>query len=468
MTGAIDQVTRGRLRTLLGSAGLREGEMAAALDPGVEPRNLDAGVVALPASTADVVAVLKLCHEARIPVVTLGGRTGLAGAGISRPGELVLLTSRMNRILDIDSAAGTATVEPGVTLSALGAAAAPFGLTPGIDLGARDSCTIGGLIGTNAGGMEAHRHGMMRRRVLGLEVVLPDGRVLNDLRSVLKNNEGYDLKQLFIGAEGTLGVVTRAVLKLEPDPGERASAFCHLTDAASAVGLLQRFGRLPGGVILTRAEIMWRPFVNFTARANKLDRLCAPEAAGVTVIFETASHDPAAPRSALETVLGEALQRAETTPGPIDVLLPKNQRETGEFWRIREDWAVTRAYPDGLNYDISVPLARIDDYMRTLRSKLTALDQNLNLFVIGHLADGNLHVTVNTDRPILDYSERIETIVLEGLREMGGSLSAEHGIGVAKRAALEQFGDPVKLSLMRAVKLALDPAGLMNPGKVVG
>ena len=467
-TGSTNLEFLAQLGKLLGPTGLRSGEAVTELDPGVEKRNLDAGLVALPATTAEVAAVMTLCHAHGVPIVPLGGRTGLAGAGISKPSELVLLTSRMNRIHEIDPAAGTATVEPGVVLSVLATAAAGHGLNPGIDLGARDSCTIGGLIGTNAGGMEAHRHGTMRRRVLGLEVVLPDGRVLNDMASVLKNNEGYDLKQLFVGAEGTLGVVTRAVLKLEPDPGERAVAYCHLTDARAAVGLLQRLKQLRGGVILTRAEIMWREHVDFTAKANRLDHLCAPDGAGVTVIFEAASPEQGAAQEALETVLGAALEDTGAAPGLIDVLLPKNAKETRDVWHIREDWAVSRAFPHDIHFDISVPLARIEAYMRGLREKLTAYDRSLDLFTLGHLADGNLHVTVNADRPIPEHAEAAANMVYTGLREMGGSISAEHGIGVNKRAGLERFGDPVKLALMRAVKRALDPEGLMNPGKVVG
>jgi len=457
-----------RLRDVLGPTGLREGEKLAELDPGVERRNLDSGVAAMPATTVEVARVVAICRDHKIPIVPLGGRTGLAGAGVSKPGELVLLTNRLNRIIGIDVAAGTATVEAGVVLSALAAAAYEHRLTPAIDLGARDSCTIGGMIGTNAGGMEAHRHGTMRRRVLGLEVVMPDGSVLSDLKAVLKNNEGYDLKQLFIGAEGTLGIVTRVVLKLEPDPGERAIAYCHLTDAAAAIELLRRLKRLPGGVMLTRAEIMWREHVNLTAKANGLNHLCLPEGAGVTVIFEVASHEPDAARQALEGELGRVLEDNNEVCGLIDVLVPKNAKETRDIWHIREDWAVGRAFPYGIHFDISVPLERIEPYMRSLRAAVAAHDPKLNVFALGHLADGNLHVTINqAGPPIPEKVEAAAALIYSGLHEIGGSISAEHGIGLNKRAGLARFGDPVKLAMMRKVKQAVDPDGLMNPGKVV-
>ena len=462
----ISQETIERLGRIVGPKGLRVGDGLAALDPGIEKRNLDAGVAVLPASTEEVVAVVKLAREQRIPLVTLGGRTGLAGAGVSKPGELLVLMNRMNRILAIDAAAATAIVEPGVVLSALAAAAAPHGLTPAIDLGARDSCTVGGLMGTNAGGMEAHRHGPMRRRVLGLEAVMPDGRVLSDLKEIIKNNEGYDIKQLLIGAEGTLGIVTRAVLKLEPDPGERAASLCFVRDADAAVDILQRLRRIGGGAILTRAEIMWRSYVDFTARANKLDHLCVPAGAGAGVIFETASHEPGAARAALEDALGAMLEDGEKL-GLVDVLLPKNERETRDIWHIREDWAVTRAFVDQLGYDVSVPLRRIEGYIRELTESIPRIGKGLGLYVIGHLGDGNLHVMVTSDHPVPEHSDAVAHIVLGGLHAIGGSLSAEHGIGLGKRAALARYGDPVKLALIRAVKTALDPDGLMNPGKVV-
>ena len=461
---AIDGETLGLLRGILGPQGVRIGDTLAALDPGVEKRNLDAGVAALPASTAEVAAVLALCNARGIGVVTLGGRTGLAGGGVSVPGELVLLTARLNRQIDIDAAAGTATVEAGVTLSALAEAAALHGLAPGIDLGARDSCTIGGLISTNAGGMDAFRHGPMRRRVLGLEAVLAGGRVLSDLTAVVKNNEGYDIKQLFIGAEGTLGVVTRAVLKLEPDPGERALACCFAADAGVALVLLNRLRSL-GGAMLTRAEIMWREHTNFTAGALGLPHLCAPAGAEVAVIFEAASHQPGLARERLEAALGLAL---EAVQGLLDVLMPKSEAEVRDIWRVREDWAVDRAFPNGLNFDVSVPLAALDDYMRGLCERVRALDPSLQLWCLGHLADGNLHVTVNTDHIITERLGELEPLIYARLREIGGSISAEHGIGLTKKAALERYGDPVKLAVMRAVKQALDPKGVMNRGKVVG
>jgi FAD/FMN-containing dehydrogenase len=451
-----------RLTDILGPSGVRWGEALSAIDPGIEKRNLDSGLAVLPTTTNEVAAVLALCHQERVPIVPLGGRTGLAQAGVSKPGDLVLLTTRLNHILEIDADASTATVETGVPLGTLAKAAAEYGLIPAIDLGARDSCTIGGLMSTNAGGMEAFRFGPMRRRVLGLEVVLADGSVLTDMKKVIKNNEGYDLKQLFIGAEGTLGVITKAVLKLEPDPGERALAYCHLVDAASAIALLAKLRRLPRAE-LTRAEIIWREHANLTATANGLGHLCAPDEASVVVLFEAASNEPGSAREALESELSAALEG----PGLVDVILPKNERETREIWKIREDWAVDRAFPRGLWYDISVPLGQLDAYMQRLRARIKALDASLRVFTLAHLADGNLHVTVNSDIPITDRASEVTPLVFDGLREMGGSISAEHGIGLGRREALASFADPVKLALMRTVKTALDPRGIMNPGKIL-
>jgi FAD/FMN-containing dehydrogenase len=455
------------LSSILGPDGLRTGERAAAIDPGIDSRNLRAGVVALPATTEETIQVVRLCREHHIPIVPIGGRTGLAGGGVSRPGELVLLTSRLNDEVRIDPAAGTAVAGPGVTLSVLAKAAADHGLTPAIDLGARDSCTIGGLVSTNAGGMEAFRHGTMRRRVLGLEAVLPDASHFHDMTEVLKSNEGYDLKQLFIGAEGTLGIVTRAVLKLEADPGERSVGYCHCSDAAAALRLLNHLrGHLHrrSGALLTRAEFMWANHVRVAAEALGLPYLAAPAEAAITVIFEAASPTADAAREAIEAELGSALE----APGLIDVLLPKNDKEARDIWRLREDWSVDRVFPGGLWYDISVPLGRLDDYMRRLEARLAAHDPAIGLYAIGHLADGNVHVTINSKKPVKDRAAELSPFVYEGLKDMGGSFSAEHGIGLEKREALATYGDPVKLDCMRRIKRLLDPDNIMNPGKVVG
>lgn len=456
----IDEGVIARLRAMLGPAGLKQGEALSALDPGVHPENLAAGIAALPASPAEVARLLAFCNEVGLPVVPQGGRTGLAGAGVSRPGELVLATERLARIEDLDPESGVALAEAGVTLAALDAAAAPHGLMVGVDLSARGSCTLGGLIATNAGGMEAFRQGTMRHQVLGLEAALADGRLMSDLTRVLKANAGYDVKQLFIGSEGTLGVVTRAAIRLLPRRAPGASALVACPDAAAAVALFRRLLRLEGAA-LARAELMSANHVATTARALGLARLAAFAAAPLALVIELEAAADAAAR--LEAALAEAFEAGLVA----DAALAKSEQERAEIWRVREDWAVDRIFPGGLWFDLSLPLGALAGYLAALAERLRAHDPALALYVIGHLGDGNLHVTVNAARPIAGRYEEIAPLVYAGLKEVGGSFSAEHGIGLEKRAALAREADPVKLALMRSLKRSLDPKGILNPGKVL-
>ncbi len=447
------------LEAATGGRNLLVASDLASLDPGIHPDNLGAGLAVLPATTLEVARVLAICSALRIAVVPQGGRTGLAAGATSAPGELILSLSRMRRIEALDAAGGTAIVEAGVPLQLLNEAASVHGLSAGIDLGARGSCTIGGMISTNAGGMEAFRHGSMRQRVLGLEAVLADGRILSDLTQVLKANQGYDVKQLFIGAEGTLGVVTRAVVKLETMPGLPATALAVLGGMEQAVALLRQLERL-AGTRLTHAELMSRNQLDVTAGELCFERLLALGAGPVTVLVEVAAREAGAAGAALELALGAALEEGLVT----DAILASSERERAELWRVREDWAVDRVFPGGLWYDVSVPLPALGAYLSGLRARL---DPALQLFVIGHLADGNLHLTVNADRPIGGRYDEVSAVVYDGLVALGGAFSAEHGIGLEKQAALLKYLDPVKLEVMRAVKRTLDPHGIMNPGKVL-
>ena len=372
------------------------------------------------------------------------------------------MTSRLTIIRALDPLGGFAEVEAGVTLAALDDAAAGHGLSAGIDLGARGSCTIGGMIGTNAGGMEAFRYGTMRQRVLGLEAVLPGGRIMRDLTRVTKANAGYDLKQLFIGSEGTLGVVTAAVIKLEPVWPARATALVGALDATRAVTLFRRLQRLPGAE-LTHAELMWRPHVLINAREAGRDGLAAFSSAPVFVMFEVGSDSEDACRAALETGLSAAIEASEID----NAILAKSEDERRAIWHLREHWGVDRVYPGGLWFDVSVPLSGLAAYTEALQARLASHDPALGLYMIGHLGDGNLHVTVNSDHPILERYGEVSTLVYAGLAEIGGSFSAEHGIGLEKKAALAKLADPGKLALMKSIKKTIDPNGIMNPGKVI-
>lgn len=458
----IDDACRRALAEIVGERGVRDGTRLAALAPGFHADNLKAGLAVAPATTREVAAILALCHERRIPVVPQAGRTGLAGAAASAPGDLIVQLDRMASILDIDPLAGIAVLEAGVTLQALQEAAAEHGLAPGIDLAARGSATIGGMISTNAGGNEAFRSGVMRQRVLGLEAVLAGGAVMSDLKRVAKANEGYDLKQLFIGAEGTLGIVTRAVLRLEPAAARRETALVSFGDAARAVALFASLRR-SAAVRLRAAEIMWRDYALAAAADLRLDALARFVAdAAVCAIFEVDGEEGAC--DAFASALADAARDGLVA----DALLAASGRERADIWKLREDsWTIERVMPHGLWYDVSVPLGTLDAYVGRLRAGVESLGADLRVYAFGHLGDGNLHLTISNGTDIATLYGQVGEIVYAGLAEAGGSFSAEHGIGLEKRAALARNASPERLDLMRRIKTAFDPHGIMNPGKVL-
>lgn len=440
---------------------VRSGDAVAAMDPGVDAHNLGAGLVAQPASTGEVRAVVALCLEHRVPMVTHGGRTGLAGAGVSEPGQLVIDMSGMNRVGAPDSLAGCIEVEAGATLQAVQEACRAVGRTPGIDLAARGSATIGGMISTNAGGMEAFRCGVMRHRVLGLEAVLPDGTVFCDMTRVTKVNEGLDIKHLLIGAEGRMGVVTRAVLKLEPLERAAATALAGFASAADAVAAFHAM-RAAGGLL--RAEVMWRAYVDIVSAACGLPEVAKACSGDVLVLFEVAGDSFEDAQGRLESSLAGLAGDGALA----DAVIAQNVRQQQDFWRVREDsFAVESTWPNGLWYDVTVPLDRLDDYARALQERVAALPGDCFLSVIGHLGDGNLHITVCVPDSGKVAKLEADEAVFEGLKAMGGSISAEHGVGLEKMAALARHGDPGRLHAGRLVARALDPHGLMNPGKVL-
>lgn len=448
-----------KLRSIVGPSGLKTSEALALIHPGSDERNLDATVMVTPRTTEEASAVLRLCNEQRIAVVPHGGRTGLVGGAVSLTGQIILSLSSMNRIEMISASAGTAIVQGGVTLFALQEAAAHHHLSTGIDIASRGSATIGGMISTNAGGMEAFRHGVMRQRVLGLEAVLADGRVMSDMAQVPKSNEGYDLKQLFIGAEGTLGIITRAVVKLAPPDAFTATALVACQSATAAVLLFHQL-QAKHDVHLLRAEFMALEY--FVVAVDNLGppSLASIARAPIYLIIETDAADQASAQSALENALALAIEGGLV----LDAILAQSEKERHEIWNIREDSSVIdRAYPNSHWFDISVPLQHLESWLKQFHEGIAALGPDIRGFAFGHLGDGNLHVGVAG----ASDKQTIKSLIYANLRQMGGSFSAEHGIGLDKKAELETLVDPVKLDLMLSLKSLLDPNGIMNPGKVV-
>jgi len=449
------------LTEIVGPDGVRDAAALAALDPGVDARNFGAGLMLRPRDTAAVARVLAYCNREGIGVVPQGGRTGLSGGAESHPGEVILSLERLNAIESLDPVSRTAVVGAGVTLGALAEQAAVHGLAPGVDLGARDSATLGGMISTNAGGNAAFRHGTMRDRVLGLEAVLADGTVLQALGRVRKRNEGLALEQLLIGAEGTLGVVTRAALALVPADGPAATALIAVPDLAAAVVLCDAVQR-EAALTPLAIELMSGNHVATTCRAHGAPEFATLATAPYLVLLEAAAATGAA-EAGLTDCLGSLAERGAIA----DALVAQSEAQRRAMWRLREDWAVDRERPGGLWYDVSVPLAALPGYLADCAAALAAHDASLALFVIGHLADGNLHLTVNATVPITERYAEIAPLVTDGLAALGGSFSAEHGIGLEKKALLARLASPARLALMRTVKSALDPRGIMNPGKVL-
>lgn len=418
-----------------------------------------------PADTAQVAAALRLCHDHHTPVVPQGGRTGLSGGAVPVAHGVILSLERMQHIGTVDRAGGCVTVEAGATLQAVQEAAAAADTELGLDLGARGSCTIGGNIATNAGGLNVVRFGMARDQVLGLEVVLADGTVLDMLRATPKNNTGYDLKQVFIGAEGTLGVVTRAVLRLHPATRAQATLLAALDGPAAGLRLMRRLqAALPGQ--LCAFELMWP---DFYATALAWTGVPAPfsEAPACLALAELRGGTQEALDQTLEQVLGEALEAGEAT----DMVLAQSRAQAAQLWRLREITGELPTRMDPINFDIGLPLARIGDFAQACDDAIRARWPAAHSVRFGHLGDGNLHLTVDARTlGIADRAEAhhaVEALVFALLKDHGGAVSAEHGIGLHKKEWLHVSRSPAELALMRSFKQALDPQQLMNPGKIL-
>ena len=450
------------LRQLLGIEGVRDPGQIALLDQGVASGNLRAALLARPATVADVAATLRLAAEHRVGVVPQGGRTGLSGGAVTEPAELVLSLERLNRIESIDADSQVAVVQAGVCLEQLAQAVGAHDLSPGIDLGARGTATLGGMVASNAGGIDAFRHGTMRERILGLEAALSTGAVLDMLACVRKDNSGLALRQLFIGSEGTLGVITRVAIQLVRASPPRHAALAVTRDAAKAVRVMRSI-ESEAGLSLAAAEVMSGNHVVLTAASLGIRLPVDVRSGDLVIVFSVTGTGSAVAPDLLADVLSAGME-ADLV---VDCVLPKNATEERDLWRIREDWAVDRQRPGGLWFDISVPIGRLGDYLGGVQQRIRALDPALDVFIVGHLADGNLHVTVNADTPLTARYQEIAPLVYDGLKASGGSFSAEHGIGLEKRLSLEKWAGPTQIGLMRGIKAVFDPSGVMNPGKVL-
>ncbi len=447
---------------ILGARGVRDSAALAGQDPGYHPQNLAGSFLVLPESTDQVAAVVRLCRQAGRALVPQGGLTGLVGGGAAQAGDVLLSLRRLNRIHRLDAASQTLDLDAGVTLEQAQALAAEAGLDPGIDLAARGSASVGGLVATNAGGIRAFRFGTMRQRVLGLEAVLADGSVYSDLRGLLKNTTGYDLKQLFVGAEGTLGIVTRAVLRLEPLQRPGATALLGLPDVDAAITIAARLRR-EHAERLFACEILWHDYLQCTA-APMGDSAPSLAPCPLYLLVELAEDRHLDAGEALTALLEDCFEDGLVE----DALLAANETQRLAIWRLREDSdAAIHAGVDSLSFDVSLPVPALAGYVERIRRRLDDLVKGMQVFLFGHFLDGNLHVMLAADVPLLPLHQAVEEILYGELGECAGVISAEHGIGLEKKEALGRYADPLKLALMAQIKELLDPSGLFNPGKVI-
>lgn len=449
------------LRALLGDWGVVTGEPLKARTYDPLAGEVRAQVLVRPRNTAQVAAVLRLCHSRGQPVVTHGGLSGLVYGCAARPEDLIVSLEAMNRIEGVDVPGRTLRVEAGVILQKAQEEAERFDLMFPLDLGGRGSATIGGNISTNAGGMRVVRYGMMRNLVLGVEAVLADGTVLGSLNRMLKNNAGYDLKQLFIGSEGTLGIVTRADLRLVPKPRSHGTALVACPDFDAVVRLLTTLDARLGGQ-LSAFEVMWPDFYQITTTPPALNAPVLPHGLGIYVLIESLGADPRSDTERLEAALGEAME----TGLMVDAALAKSDLERRAMWAPREDVFQTRRLGPNHSFDVSMAIGDMPAYLQTVRSGLAKCVPAARLIVFGHIADGNLHLVVAAGEAHEATFEAVERCVYEPLRAIAGSISAEHGIGLERKAYLEISRSPAEIATMRALKAALDPRGILNPGKV--
>lgn len=430
-----------------------------------------AALVVRPASTSEVAEVVRLCREAGVALVPQGGNTGLCGGSIPDASgtQVVISLTRMTAIRAIDPANETITVEAGVILQRVQEAAAKVGRLFPLSLGAEGSCTIGGNLATNAGGTAVLRYGSMRDLTLGLEVVLADGRVWNGLRGLRKDNTGYDLKHLFMGSEGTLGIITAAVLKLFPAVRSLTTAWVALPSPKAAVDLISRMRTLCGDR-LTGFELMSRQSVEFVLRHVAGCKDPFNETHPWYVLIELSDTLIDAPLvQMLENGLGEAVEQGEV----FDAVVAGNESQVAALWALREGISEAQNHEGpSLKHDISVPVSSIPAFIEATDRRLLETFPGVRIVAYGHVGDGNLHYNISKpvgaqDAPFKAQAEAIMHVIYESTMAFAGSISAEHGLGQAKRDAAQRYKAPLELELMRTLKHALDPEGLLNPGKLL-
>lgn len=427
-----------------------------------------ASMVVAPASAEETAGIVRLCAKERIAITPQGGNTGLVGGQMPLNGEILISMKRMKKIRSASAEGMALTVDAGVTLIEAQEAAAKIDRLFPLSIGSEGTCQIGGVISTNAGGVNVLRYGNMRDLVLGIEAVLPSGEIWNGLKSLRKDNTGYDLKQLFIGGEGTLGVITGASVKLFPRPRERATAFAGLSSPEKALSLLSRAQAASGGNV-TSFELMSRFSIGLVLKHIPNTRDPLDKEYPWYALIEFSSGREGALRAEVEAILGDAMEADEI----FDAAIAENEAQAAAFWHMRHSMSEAMR-PEGgqAKYDVSVPVASVPAFLKGAGDVVEKRCPGARIIAFGHMGDGNIHYDVlqpaGGDRAAFDRAQgAIEEAVYDVIDRHQGSISAEHGVGLARREDIARRKQPAEIAMMRAIKAALDPLGIMNPGKML-
>jgi len=452
-----------RLRRALGTDAVLTGEDLQGRSAGIwgPARHLEADVLVRPGNTEEVSRALRICNQVAQPVVTHGGLTGVVDGARANPGDVVLSLERMARVEEMDPIGATMTVQAGTPLQVVQEQAAEHGLMFPLDLGARGTATIGGNAATNAGGNRVIRYGMVRSMILGLEAVLADGTVLSSMNRMLKNNAGYDLKHLFIGTEGTLGVVTRLVLRLVQEPRSQDTALVAMRDFDQVTAFLRFMDASLGGT-LSAYEVLWRDFYTLVT-SQFADRQPPLEARHpYFALVEALGSDQQRDSERFQSALSEAFDRQLVS----DAVVAKSQAERDAIWAIRDDVVQLLELKPIFLFDVSLPINAIESYVEGVRDELTEVWSDQRLFVFGHLGDGNIHLAISAGPENGEARAAVERIVYQPLMQLAGSVSGEHGIGLEKKPYLSWCRNDAEIALMKVLKKSMDPKGILNPGKI--
>jgi len=451
------------LQAIVGEGGVLAAAEIAKRSAGIlRPDTLKAQALVRPKNTDEVSKVLRWCHDNGVHVVTQGGLTGLVHGADASPEEVILSMERMRVIEEIDPVQRTAVVQAGVVLQTLQEAVEQHDLNFPLDLGARGTATLGGNAATNAGGNRVIRYGMMRDMILGLEAVLADGTVISSMSHLIKNNTGYDLKHVFVGSEGTLGVITRLVLRLREKPRSQDVAIVAVPSFGALTGLLKHIDSTLGGS-LSAFEVMWQSFYRLVTSPPARGKAPVSQDHPYYVLIESLGADARLDSERFVAALESALEAKLIS----DAAVAKSDTDRRAFWALRDD--VVQVVVGGMPvvFDISLPLAAMEQYVDALGRDLKAGIGEHKLWIFGHLGDGNLHVIVQVlPQNYMALRPKIEALVYGPLGNLGGSISAEHGIGLEKKPYLPICRSEGEIAVMRALKAALDPDGILNPGKI--